>query len=1008
MKYPTLRATLVLVCLLLLPLGVQTFAQKKSSAPAGSVSPEATPNWIWLNAENADDQTIYFRKTITTRGRITGAKLYATCDNEMTIFLNGKQVLQSGNFTQPVFADVLNNMKRGKNVLAVRAKNSGGPGGLLVKFDLDSSESKKYSFITDESWKVSEKPPKPNWKNANFNDKGWAKPTVIAKLGGGPWATTVTAAKLAALTKLREPTATPVKNLKVAKGFKVELLYSVPKDEQGSWVNLTADPKGRLIVSDQYGGLYRVTPPALNGDPADIKIEKINVDLGEAQGLLWAFDSLYVSVNTGGKYESGIYRVTDADGDDNLDTVKQLRKLQGGGEHGPHAILLSPEGDSLYIVCGNGTKLTEMENSRVPRVWDEDQILPRTYGRGFMKGVPAPGGYINKMDPEGKNWELIANGFRNEFDAAFNLSGELFTYDADMEWDMNTPWYRPTRVCHVVSGAEFGWRNGSGKWPAYYPDSVPAVVNVGPGSPTGITFGYGAKFPAKFQNSLFISDWSYGVLYAVDMKSEGASYQGSLTKFITGTPLPLTDVIINPHDGAMYFAIGGRRTKSGLYRVTYTGTESTEPVKPNAVGSEARKLRKTLEAFHGHQDEKAVAVAWPHLSSADRFIRWAARIAIEHQPVETWQDRALSEENPQALLEAIIALTRHGDKLLQPKILKSLQRIQWDQLNHHQKISLVRAYSLTFTRMGTPTDAAAKSVIGQLDPHFPADSRELNNELCQLMVYLQSDTAAAKSVALLSESPTQEEQIAFAKSIRHLKTGWTPELRKEYFSWFVKAAGYRGGASFGLFVQHIKADAVANLSDEEKTALKPILEAKPKNTGPIINPIQRPFVKKWTMEELVPLVTNGLKGRDFNKGRKLFAAANCFACHRFDNEGGAIGPDLTILSGRFTSRDILESVIEPSKVISDQYAAVSILTTDGKQINGRIVNLAGDSLQINTNMLDPNAQVGVDRKMIDEMFPSKTSMMPQGLMDTLKREEVLDLMAYLLSRGNRNHEMFKK
>jgi putative heme-binding domain-containing protein len=662
----------------------------------------------------------------------------------------------------------------------------------------------------------------------------------------------------------------------------------------------------------------------------------------------------------------------------------------------------------LYIVCGNGTKLTEMENSRVPRVWDEDQILPRTYGRGFMKGVPAPGGYINKMDPEGKNWELIANGFRNEFDAAFNLSGELFTYDADMEWDMNTPWYRPTRVCHVVSGAEFGWRNGSGKWPAYYPDSVPAVVNVGPGSPTGITFGYGAKFPAKFQNSLFISDWSYGVLYAVDMKSEGASYQGSLTKFITGTPLPLTDVIINPHDGAMYFAIGGRRTKSGLYRVTYTGTESTEPVKPNAVGSEARKLRKTLEAFHGHQDEKAVAVAWPHLSSADRFIRWAARIAIEHQPVETWQDRALSEENPQALLEAIIALTRHGDKLLQPKILKSLQRIQWDQLNHHQKISLVRAYSLTFTRMGTPTDAAAKSVIGQLDPHFPADSRELNNELCQLMVYLQSDTAAAKSVALLSESPTQEEQIAFAKSIRHLKTGWTPELRKEYFSWFVKAAGYRGGASFGLFVQHIKADAVANLSDEEKTALKPILEAKPKNTGPIINPIQRPFVKKWTMEELVPLVTNGLKGRDFNKGRKLFAAANCFACHRFDNEGGAIGPDLTILSRRFTSRDILESVIEPSKVISDQYAAVSILTTDGKQINGRIVNLAGDSLQINTNMLDPNAQVGVDRKMIDEMFPSKTSMMPQGLMDTLKREEVLDLMAYLLSRGNRNHEMFKK
>lgn len=774
MHYPACRAVLLFACLLL--VSATAFAQKKSQPDTAEIS----PNWIWLNAEEADDQQLFFRKVFTTRGRITGAKLYATCDNSMVVFLNGKKVLDSNNFTQPVFAEVINDLQRGKNIIAVRATNSGGPGGLLVKLDLESSEAKTYGYVTDASWKVSEKAKVPDWKNANYNDKDWADSVVIAKLGGGPWAGTVTAEKLAALSKLREPTATPVENMKVAKDFKVELLYSVPKNEQGSWVNMTPDPKGRLIVSDQYGGLYRVTPPALGGKPEDIKIEKINVDIGEAQGLLWAFDSLYVSVNTGGKYESGIYRVTDSDGDDQLDTVKQLRKLQGRGEHGPHAILLSPEGDSLYIVCGNGTKLTEIENSRVPRVWDEDQILPRTYGRGFMKGVPAPGGYISKIDPEGKSWELIANGFRNEFDAAFNSAGELFTYDADMEWDMNTPWYRPTRVCHVVSGAEFGWRNGSGKWPAYYPDSVPATVNIGPGSPTGICFGYGAKFPAKFQNSLFISDWSYGVLYAVDLKPNGASYTGTPTKFITGTPLPLTDVIVNPHDGAMYFAIGGRRTKSGLYRVTYTGSESTEPSTDNA-GQKARDLRKSLEAFHGKQDDKAVATAWPHLSSEDRFIRWAARIAIEHQPVETWQAKALKEKEPQALIEAMIALARHGDKSLQPKILKALQRAQWDQLNHHQKISLVRAYSLAFTRMGQPPEATAKEIAARFDPHFPATSRELNNELCQLMVYLQAPSAAAKSVALLIESPTQEEQIAFAKSLRHLKTGWTPELREQYF-----------------------------------------------------------------------------------------------------------------------------------------------------------------------------------------------------------------------------------
>ena len=352
---------------------------------------------------------------------------------------------------------------------------------------------------------------------------------------------------------LAQGEATPVERLQVADGFQVERLYSVPKDKQGSWVNMCVDPKGRLIVSDQYGGLFRVTPPAI-GTEDEIKIERINVDIGEAQGLLWAFDALYVVVNKGSKYASGFYRVTDTNDDDQLDKLETLRILDGGAEHGPHAVLLAPDGKSLVVVCGNKTKLTEVARSRVPQLWDEDNLLPRPYGRGFMKGTPAPGGCIYKVDPDGKQWELLASGFRNQYDAAYNADGELFSYDADMEWDMNTPWYRPTRVCHVVSGAEFGWRNGGGKWPAHYPDSVPGIVNVGPGSPTGICFGYGAKFPTKYQQALFICDWSYGKLYAVHMTPEGSSYRGELEEFVTGAPLPLTDIVIRPQDGAMYFA----------------------------------------------------------------------------------------------------------------------------------------------------------------------------------------------------------------------------------------------------------------------------------------------------------------------------------------------------------------------------------------------------------------------------------------------------------------------
>ena len=124
----------------------------------------------------------------------------------------------------------------------------------------------------------------------------------------------------------------------------------------------------------------------------------------------------------------------------------------------------------------------------------------------------------------------------------------------------------------------YGWRNGTGKRPEFYPDNLPAVVNIGPGSPTGVTFGYGAKFPHKYQQTMFILDWSWGKIYAVHLKPDGSTYTGKNETFITGSPLPVTDAIIHPEDGTMYFAIGGRKVQSGLYRISYVGKEKTDPV----------------------------------------------------------------------------------------------------------------------------------------------------------------------------------------------------------------------------------------------------------------------------------------------------------------------------------------------------------------------------------------------------------------------------------------------
>jgi putative heme-binding domain-containing protein len=842
----------------------------------------------------------------------------------------------------------------------------------------------------------------------------WAgvKPTAVNLAAAGESATDQGAT---------EASSAPASRIQALPGFQVDLVYAVPRESQGSWVNMTVDPRGRLIVSDQYGKLYRVTVPPLGAKLGDVQVEPITAEIGEAQGLLWAFESLYVVVNRGKQYQSGLYRVRDSDGDDHLDTVELLRRLEGQGEHGPHAVILAPDGKSLFLVAGNATRVPRLEKSAVPRIWGEDTLLPYMVdASGFMTGERAPGGYICRVSPDGQTWELFATGFRNPFDLAFNRDGELFTYDSDMEWDVNTPWYRPTRVLHVVSGGEYGYRNGSGKWPPYYLDSLPAVVDIGPGSPTGITFAYESRFPRKYREALYLCDWSYGKLYALHLKPSGATYTGEVEEFLKGTPLALTDVVINPADGAMYFTVGGRQTQSGLYRLTYQGP-SDPPIEPephatDLAATQAREVRRSLERYHGQQDEVAADAAWPYLGHSDRFVRWAARIAIEHQCPPQWQERALSESSStNSILGALLALTRRSaadpnhrpadapppDPLLRDRILQRLQAIDAAMLSHQERLDLVRVYQVVLNRFGRPQGNLADSLIQRLGTLYPTSSSDLNIEICQVLVFLQDPTVAARTIPLLEAAPTQEEQIDYARTLRLLEQGWTPALRKAYFSWFRRAKRYSGGNSFRGFMNNIQQDALARVSDAEKPQLLALLEAEPHDSNRS-NPLEeRPFVRAWTLDDLLPALARMTQPRNLERGRACFAAARCFSCHRFQNEGGGLGPDLTGVAGRFSPRDLLESIVDPNRTISDQYQAVMIATRDGRVTTGRIVNLSENVLYVSTDMLEPGRLVAVPRNEIEEIQPSPVSMMPEGLLNTFTEDEVLDLMAYLMSGGHR-------
>jgi putative heme-binding domain-containing protein len=836
-------------------------------------------------------------------------------------------------------------------------------------------------------------------------------------------------------------------DLQTLPDFKIEVVLQADPHANGSWISLSKDRQGRLLLGAQHG--QPATRVTLDQGGHIAKQEILKLPISQIMGQLFVGDTLYADAagkGAGDNYAFGLWRLNDPKGDGSYGDCEMLHEWLGGErEHGAHGIVLAPDKQHIYTVCGNFTHIVGGFSPNSPhRNFAEDLALPRAEdGNGFGIGSKPPGGFIARFDLDGKNPTLFASGQRNTYDIAFNADGELLGFDSDMEFDWGTPWYRPIRVFHATSASDYGYREGTGKWPEYYPDSLPPVVNIGIGCPTGVTFGGEAKYPAKYQRALYIADWTYGRLIAAHLKPKGASYEcTSWENFVAPrglkgdgpkTPLNLTGIVFG-NDGAMYFTVGGRGTAGKLFRVSYSGSESTAPVDlHDADGANDRELRHNLEAFHGRVDPKTVETAWPQLDSPDRFIRYAARIAIEAQPVEEWKSRALSETKPQASLTALLALARLGGPDVQADIVKSLGQLSISSLSEEQQLDKLRVLEVSISRQGKPQSPQAGAIIAELDPLYPAKAIEMNRELCQVLLAVGAPDAVAKTVKLLEEAPTQEEQLTYVLALRTITDGWTPELHRTYLSWWLKdhsAAGHRAdvtrwfeeagrpygdGASFKNFLLHMHQDAAKSLladkslSDADQKSLGELVSEYAQSVAAAHKPSKvRKLVKEWTMEDLEPSLAAVGHGRNFKQGKAAFEDAQCMSCHKFGNEGGAVGPDLTAVSSRFTRRDILESILLPSKVISEQYAAIEGKTHRGEPFYGRLLEETADHIVIMPNALRPSEKVAIKTADITLRRLSKVSPMPEGLLNTFTKEEILDILAYIEAGGRNQHPDFAK
>jgi putative heme-binding domain-containing protein len=297
-----------------------------------------------------------------------------------------------------------------------------------------------------------------------------------------------------------------------------------------------------------------------------------------------------------------------------------------------------------------------------------------------------------------------------------------------------------------------------------------------------------------------------------------------------------------------------------------------------------------------------------------------------------------------------------------------------------------------------------------LDASYPAKSPALNRELAQLLIALEAPGVVPRTLTLVRQAATFEEQLHFLFHLRQVREGWSAPDRETYFRWFTLPhrthppeverwfadlrLHYTDGASLPVYLANIRREAAASLSVDDRREFASLIDAPLLSVVKPVVPKPHRLVKEWKSTELLPLARKLERPRSAERGREAFAAATCIACHRYANEGGAIGPDLTAVAYKLGDREMLESLIEPSEVISDQFQNTIVELKSGQTLVGRIVERGKDKIVLSTDPLAGKREE-ILRSRIETMRPSPISPMPAGLLNILTLDEVLDLLAYL-------------
>ena len=911
--------------------------------------------WIWGSwadgIERPKGELCAFLREVQLAAPVREAYLTLAVDNAYVLFVNGERVDRHSDWMTARRYDVTELLREGANTVEVTARNQGGPAGLLAFLDVELEGGEVLRVDSDATWQTRRR------REGNVGE--WAPAQVLAAYGEGPWGRV--GFSLPGSSGWTGAAVPLDQRFEAPPGFEVQLAW----EGLASYIALETIDATRVLVAAEDGGVNELVDG--DGDGAFDDELSFSEAVTYCQGLAWVDGVLYAVGR--GPEGAGLYRVRR----EAPDAPELLGAFTGDtGEHGPHAVVPGPDG-ALYLAVGNYAGIAAEWSDDSPHriVYEGNLLEPYLDPRGHAQDIGAPGGLVVRVDLESATWRVLAGGMRNHYDLAFNGGGHLFTFDSDMEWDLGLPWYREVRLLHLVPGGEYGWRSGSGKWPASHADSLPPAGEVGRGSPTGVLHYDGDLFPARYRGAILAGDWSRGRILAFHLEPRGLSYVAEAEELLLGRPLNVSDLVQAP-DGSVLIATGGRGGAGSVLRLVFDGERGQAP---------EPALAEAWPAW-GEAEPAALGAA---LGSDDRFRRYGAAREVERRGLGR-ADLRLAADDARAAAEFQLTQARRalagetsgaeldgGSGLLRAIAAGDVETAG---------IAL-RALDLSL-QAGLPI---APGLGDELLAGYPTGSRDLDRHLALVLGHLAPAGAVEALLDQVDAAPSLADQMHLVYALRSIEAGWDEATTERLIAWVQEARARGGGYSFPGYLRrltrHFEDRFGSDRFEPVAAAADGVAEAFPAGGEP------------WSYDSTLAFLTEAtdLPRRSPEEGARVFDLT-CARCHPFgpDVSAGELGPDLAGVSGRFSRADLLDTIFAPSRVVPEAYRAEEVFLVTGGAVSGLVLADEPDLLLLAKS---DGTQVEIDPNDVDERRPSALSTMPEGLLHGLTLEEVADLVHYL-------------